>query len=129
MEFTKSQLCNFCLQKSAYVCPRCGINYCSLICYRDKKHELCTEAFYKDCCIESLKGVYAMNTEKEKMVEILKRESEAVNNLDAVDTTILNKPCKVYDEFTQSDDSCDSDNDLERRLVFDFITLFMLTNN
>ena len=29
-----------------YHCPRCGVHYCSLVCYKDSKHESCSEAFY-----------------------------------------------------------------------------------
>jgi len=40
--------CFVCHQTPRYQCPRCAIHYCSLACYRDKKHQDCSEAFYKE---------------------------------------------------------------------------------
>ena len=39
--------CLFCEQPSKYSCPQCSIRYCSVTCYKDRKHFECSENFYK----------------------------------------------------------------------------------
>lgn len=80
--FMEATGCKLCLKKlSKYTCPRCNVKYCSLDCYRSRKHVECSEKFYKNCVMETLQGDTVDNQEKRKMVEILKRfekeESEA----------------------------------------------------
>ena len=36
------------LHEPKYNCPRCGVHYCSLDCYRNEKHQACSEGFYKE---------------------------------------------------------------------------------
>ena len=40
------------LHEPKYNCPRCGVHYCSLECYRNEKHQVCSEGFYKEQVIE-----------------------------------------------------------------------------
>ncbi|VDP99281.1 unnamed protein product [Trichobilharzia regenti] len=103
-DFTRSLICGLCMKKSAYVCPRCGINYCSLNCYRDERHKNCSESFYQDCCIQSLRSTFASQSERSSMTEILKRESSAMSeipHLTDVDTKGNNE--QISDE---DDESC-----------------------
>lgn len=41
-------------EQAKYTCPRCNLGYCGLSCYRHKEHSDCSEAFYKECCMEAL---------------------------------------------------------------------------
>ncbi|CAL8113942.1 unnamed protein product [Orchesella dallaii] len=79
-EFSSSEaLCQICNEKSSkYMCPRCGVPYCSLPCYKNEsKHLQCSESFYRDCVTESLKEEEASNPENaKKMKEVLQRFQE-----------------------------------------------------
>ena len=73
-DFTDASGCQLCLKKlSKYTCPRCNVKYCSVECYRSRKHVQCSETFYKQCVMDTLKGDTIDNHEKRKMMEILKR--------------------------------------------------------
>lgn len=41
--------CAFCTAESRdlYKCPKCDRFYCSLKCYKNEKHWICSEKFYK----------------------------------------------------------------------------------
>lgn len=39
-----------------YICPKCQVKYCSLACYRDEKHQQCSEQFYRQCVESELSG-------------------------------------------------------------------------
>nr|CAH8833210.1 unnamed protein product [Trichobilharzia regenti] len=113
-DFTRSLICGLCMKKSAYVCPRCGINYCSLNCYRDERHKNCSESFYQDCCIQSLRSTFASQSERSSMTEILKRESSAMSeipHLTDVDTKGNNE--QISDEDDESDNG--DDDDIQKR--------------
>ena len=70
---------------SQYKCPKCNIEYCSLTCFKDKKHSQCAEEFYKNQIKESLKGekLSELSDERGKMVKIL----EKLKNLDQQEDT------------------------------------------
>ena len=71
---TDSSGCQLCLKKlSKYTCPRCNVKYCSLECYRSRKHSQCSESFYKQCVMETLQGDTVDDHEKRRMMEMLKR--------------------------------------------------------
>ena len=55
---------------------RCGIQYCSLECYKDDRHQDCSEGFFKKEVEEVLKSDMVETEEKKKMIEILKRDKE-----------------------------------------------------
>lgn len=46
--------CSFCViekrKKDLYKCSNCGQTYCSLRCYRSKRHSKCSEKFYEEQC-------------------------------------------------------------------------------
>uniref|UniRef100_UPI00358E1AF3 zinc finger HIT domain-containing protein 2 n=1 Tax=Myxine glutinosa TaxID=7769 RepID=UPI00358E1AF3 len=52
-----TDLCHLCHGgvRATYTCPRCNIRYCSVGCYRAEAHSTCSEAFYRDCCLERLR--------------------------------------------------------------------------
>ncbi|KAK7092780.1 zinc finger HIT domain-containing protein 2-like isoform X1 [Littorina saxatilis] len=73
----KHDICSVCVEKeSRYTCPRCNIRYCSLPCYKHKKHEGCSESFYKDWVMDEMKEHTASPEEKQKVLEMLAREHE-----------------------------------------------------
>jgi len=59
-----------------YHCPRCGVHYCSLVCYRDSKHESCSEAFYKEQVMEELKNMKGSKEDKMKMLKMLQKQQQ-----------------------------------------------------
>ena len=74
------EICN--KNKAQYTCPRCNIPYCNLDCYKNEKHLSCSENFYRDQVITDLKTL-SLDSDKEakgKMVDILKREMENLEN-------------------------------------------------
>ncbi|KAI8319935.1 hypothetical protein GQ54DRAFT_292037 [Martensiomyces pterosporus] len=69
--------CQICKKPRAkYSCPKCGIPYCSLGCYRDKKHEGCTESFYQDQVEEEMRARKADEETKKEMYMLIKRFQE-----------------------------------------------------
>lgn len=56
-----------------YTCPRCGIKYCGLECYKSEAHLDCSESFYKQCVTDELKCQENDPDDRKKMLEILKR--------------------------------------------------------
>ena len=83
--FSGNSGCQLCLKKlSKYTCPRCNVKYCSVECYRSRKHVQCSETFYKKCVMDTLQGDTIEGHEKRKMMEILKRfeKEEAEESLE-----------------------------------------------
>jgi len=67
--------CNECTR--LYTCPRCGIGYCSIKCYKSNVHMDCSESFYKQNVEEELKSQESNPVARQKMLEILKKVHEA----------------------------------------------------
>lgn len=97
------KLCNERLQ--LYTCPRCGIGYCGLECYKSDAHMDCSESFYKQCVEDELKAQENDPTVRQKMVEILKRVHDA--DLDA------NLEYSEDESSDEGDFTLDSDDDQE----------------
>lgn len=65
--------CKFCESALArYTCPRCNCGYCSIKCYKDARHQGCSEDFYKDWVQTYLRMEQANPETQRKMVGILK---------------------------------------------------------
>jgi len=76
-EGTIQSRCSICVKIEAkYTCPRCGIQYCSLECYKDDRHQDCSEGFFKKEVEQVLKSEMVETEDKKKMIEILKRDKE-----------------------------------------------------
>ncbi|KAJ2446665.1 Zinc finger HIT domain-containing protein 2, partial [Coemansia sp. RSA 2424] len=54
----------------------CTITYCSLGCYRDKKHEGCTESFYKEQVEEDMRARKADDATKLEMQRLVQRYND-----------------------------------------------------
>ncbi|XP_022108527.1 zinc finger HIT domain-containing protein 2-like isoform X2 [Acanthaster planci] len=68
------RVCELCLKEpSKYKCPRCGVLYCSLSCYRGGKHSDCSQTFYKDNFMEIMKNEKKSEDDHRRMLEILHR--------------------------------------------------------
>ncbi|XP_063709672.1 zinc finger HIT domain-containing protein 2 [Culicoides brevitarsis] len=66
-------LCEFCgTEPKKYCCPTCGKYYCSVNCYKDERHETCSENFYKKSVFEELRGQKADKEDERRMMEMLK---------------------------------------------------------
>lgn len=73
----KVEYCKLCNKNiKSYTCPRCGIGYCNLNCYKSEAHLECSESFYKQCVEEDLRSLENDNTARQKMLDILKRLHE-----------------------------------------------------
>lgn len=59
-----------------YTCPRCGIGYCGIECYKSDAHIDCSESFYKQCIEDELKSQEKDPVAKQKMMNILKKIHE-----------------------------------------------------
>lgn len=106
----KPMICGLCRKTSSYICPRCSINYCSLTCYRNEAHKDCSESFYRDCCIESLRCTFSKKSERSHMKEVLRRESCALSD----DFQLANVKFQVDNDYT--DDKNESiEDDLQTR--------------
>ncbi|XP_037078776.1 zinc finger HIT domain-containing protein 2-like [Pollicipes pollicipes] len=91
--------CTFCANGAKYVCPRCGVPYCSLPCYRSSRHERCSEGFYRECVMDSLRREQPDPAVRRRMEETLAREARL----------------QADDEPADSDDS-DSEDELSERM-------------
>ncbi|KAK2579232.1 hypothetical protein KPH14_008201 [Odynerus spinipes] len=77
MNAKEVEYCKLCNKKpKSYTCPRCGIGYCNLDCYKSEVHLECSESFYKQCVEEELKSSESDPEARRKMIEILKRVHE-----------------------------------------------------
>lgn len=113
------QLCNSAQGK--YTCPRCTKRYCSSECYKSKIHAECSEEFYEECVKAELKSKINNPDDRVKMINILKRHKESLNN--DVNDKFTDKESGDYDDqedddnnslnFDESFDVLDSDDDDE----------------
>ena len=58
------QICDF--QQHMYKCPRCNVLYCTLVCFKSKRHGDCYEMFCKDQVEANLKDVHVSKQLKQK---------------------------------------------------------------
>ena len=95
--------CTFCEKKetSLYTCPKCNLNYCSVLCYQSQSHSQCSEQFYRQCVEEELNSNQncALNGKtnersKTQTLAALKRLQEEEEN----DQEILNEVLDSDDE-------------------------------
>nr|XP_033333111.1 zinc finger HIT domain-containing protein 2 [Megalopta genalis] len=111
-------LCKFCNSKSRiYTCPKCGMGYCNVDCYKSEGHLECSESFYKKCIEDELKSQEKDPEIRIKMIEILKRVHETdLNDFDSENDTTSDH--EEGDEELGHLDSDDEDDvpDLEKRL-------------
>lgn len=92
-----------------YICPRCGIGYCGIECYKSDLHTDCSENFYRQCVEDELKSQENDPFVRQKMIEILKRVHEA-----DLDNDILKED---VDENSIDDEECLLDSDDEQEVV------------
>ncbi|CAG5104976.1 Oidioi.mRNA.OKI2018_I69.chr1.g1722.t1.cds [Oikopleura dioica] len=110
---TLQSRCSICVEtESKYTCPRCGIQYCSLECYKDDRHQDCSEGFFKKEVEEVLKSDMVETEEKKKMIEILKRDKEE-REKDLLPEEMLEED----EEGDQEDFDADGDFDVEGMLA------------
>jgi len=101
------QICN--ADEYKYICPRCGIPYCSVECYRDpKKHIQCSESFYRECVYQKMKNEHDPVKAK-KMQDILRRFHEEYRS------TLLQDEQDSAEMDTEALDS-DDEQPLEKRM-------------
>lgn len=84
--------CELCKeQKAKYTCPRCDIQYCSVMCYKSSQHTQCSEYFFKECILKELAGSNMENhfgkNGKTNMENLLKKDSTTyADDLDSDDS-------------------------------------------
>ena len=113
-------LCKLCNKNSrVYTCPRCGIGYCNVDCYKSEAHSECSESFYKQCVEEELKSEERDPEGRKRMIEILRRVRE--QDLKNTDFESESDEGEEEEGAEQSDEQLDSDDeedvpDLGKRL-------------
>jgi len=66
--------CSYCENLNCnYICPKCGIFYCSLNCYRNQQHLNCTELFYKEQVLLHLSTHPNQKEIKKKTLQLLQK--------------------------------------------------------
>ncbi|KAL1916313.1 uncharacterized protein VTP21DRAFT_5930 [Calcarisporiella thermophila] len=96
-------LCGICQSQFAkYSCPRCNLRYCSLSCYKSKKHEGCSESFYQENVLLEMQSRGVDEETKNKTLDLLRRFQEQQ----------LEEDVEEWDEENDSDTS-----DLAKRLT------------
>jgi len=85
------RVCSVCSKKEApYRCPKCHVAYCSKDCY-EGHNKSCVEQFNQSLT-EALRNVYASDSERKRMQEVLERHWNECDNeqgLDSEDETEL----------------------------------------
>ncbi|MCO5585370.1 hypothetical protein L7F22_039303 [Adiantum nelumboides] len=84
-------ICAICrIESSPYTCPQCNIPYCSVKCFRDRKHERCSKPFVQQALEEERKaneedgdkeGAFVDEEEREKMMDVLRRLQKLDTNI------------------------------------------------
>lgn len=85
--------CSICKKQfNKYICPKCNVHYCSLLCYKVHSKD-CTNIFYKERIVENLKTPNAPETFKVETLEMLKNidKEKHENSLDEEDLEVLSK--------------------------------------
>lgn len=94
-----------------YTCPRCGIGYCNVDCYKSEAHLECSESFYKQCIEDELKSQEKDAEGRKKMIEILKRVHEQdLRNTDFESDDASDEGGRAEDELEEQLDSDDEEN-------------------
>jgi len=93
------KVCLICLRaKARYTCPQCQVWYCSAVCYSSDRHQDCSEDFFKKQVNAALRSDIVDSGEKTKMIDILKRQKQAVE-----DEYTLDELDKGFDEIDLDD--------------------------
>ncbi|KAK9476569.1 hypothetical protein V1514DRAFT_336388 [Lipomyces japonicus] len=119
------RICEFCKRKYAkYSCPRCGLLYCSLDCYRSKDHRDCSSTFYHEsrraasASFVKDKESELTNDEKKKLLEII-HEYEVEAELNPLgEYTVLDDddtPQADLDTKLEHTNTSDEESDTEER--------------
>ncbi|KAJ1647398.1 hypothetical protein J3B02_001080 [Coemansia erecta] len=118
MSFLAKKSCAICEKPLAkYSCPKCGIQYCSLACYRDQKHITCTESFYKQQVEESMQSQKADEQAKRQMKELMRRFREQIADDNLLDPDSLDSPADKEADKEDADKEEDVDDDDEHDLA------------
>ncbi|VDM04396.1 unnamed protein product [Schistocephalus solidus] len=98
------------------------INYCSLSCYRDRRHGKCSEQFYRECCERSARDCNVSPECREQIMRMAQLEDQKQEY-----------ECAQQEDCDEnSEDSDDSSDDISKRLndidltssEFDFETVW-----
>lgn len=119
----QQKICRVCSKQFArYTCPRCRLQYCSSICYR-QHGEQCTEQFFRESAEKELRSTVASDEQREEMQEILRRVHDSDDGGAALAAELgLQLPADLQDQDSDvEDDSTEtqplSTATLERLLI------------
>ncbi|CAG9540562.1 unnamed protein product [Cercopithifilaria johnstoni] len=94
---------------SLNICPRCGLAYCCVKCYRSEQHRECSESFYRECIEQELRLRGDAQKSPKTFEEFM--NEQVVKDL-PIDTEIPGSS----DHMMDSDDDDDNDDNVDSYL-------------
>jgi len=114
---TELQKCLICLtNRWRYTCPKCQVYYCSAECYKSDRHQDCSEDFFKKLVEEALRSDHVTTKEKEKMIQILKKQKEEIENEVPIEDLLENKFEKKFEDLGLGEDENEEFENIEEIL-------------
>ena len=65
---------------SRYTCPKCGISYCGIECYKSRIHSDCSEKFYQQNVMDEISSRNITREQQEAMLHLLTQEIETLDD-------------------------------------------------
>ncbi|XP_069824397.1 zinc finger HIT domain-containing protein 2 [Dendropsophus ebraccatus] len=94
-------VCALCLSAPGkYTCPRCNAPYCSLACYRGARHSACSELFYRDAVLRTLREEDAERRGRRQVEETLLKLREEEAPLCGTDAVISEEESGLWDSLS-----------------------------
>ena len=71
--------CSLCNHKPAkYTCPKCGVSYCGVECYKSRIHSECSEKFYEENVRDEIASRNVTLEQEEAVMQLLTKEVKDV---------------------------------------------------
>ena len=69
--------CGLCGKNSSrYTCPKCGVSYCGVECYKSRLHSECSEKFYQQNVLDEISSRNITPEQQEAMLHLLTQHME-----------------------------------------------------
>ena len=87
-------------------------NLSSAECYKSDRHQDCSEDFFKKLVEEALRSDHVTTKEKEKMIQILKKQKQEIENEIPIEDLLKNK----FEDLGLGEDEIEDFEDIEEIL-------------